>query len=161
MSKHQTRKSISINGALFRRAKEFVGTRMPMAQLAEQALEAVLGPPLTKRDRMLATDEETGVDRGRPRVIAGHPEPPAPPLRLDLRLKPFCASCTGPTVLDPTDNRCAMLQPLGRNGALVTICHDCRTLPAEDDRYDLGHAGGARPGLAEGARWSSAKGVGK
>lgn len=177
MSQYQTRKSISVSGTLFRRARDFATARgLPLAQLAEQALEAVmagsleLAPALSKRDKMLATDAETGVVRARPRVLAGgpiddpvQPVQPVPPPRpvLDLRLKPFCASCTGPTILDPTDPRCATLQPLGSNGALVTVCFECNELPSSDPRYDIGHSASARPGLAEGGRRVGGNGAGR
>lgn len=151
MGQFQTRKSLSINGPLFRRARDFATARnIPLAKLAEQALEAFMAGTVLSAPVVPAA--------------AGEPEPGDEPVTTVLRpppLQPFCASCTGPTIRDPEDARCAKLQPIGKGGALVTICYECNELPSSDPRYDIGNVASARPGLSEGGKRVGGNGAGR
>lgn len=124
MAKRQTRKSVSLNGKLYRRAKQYADERgTPLTQITERALKAVLDgtlqldmpPPIEPPPCAYETVKARRADPVVRLVVPPLPSPRQYPGAT-------CAACTA---WIPTSTKAPLYAPWGRNDAMVRVCAGC------------------------------------
>lgn len=129
----ESHKCISISAKAFELLKTHsIATGIPMAELVESWLPEWME---TARKKI---EEEA--------LRAAAPPPPPESLVADEPTYRFiCGICA-----DPTNS--VVMEPLGRNGALVAVCVECRTKHPREGGYAFDSGGTIARGAGEGNR---------
>lgn len=133
MAKRQTRRTVSLKGALYKRVIPFAAAHnIPASQLTEQAIEAVLDGRLQLKPKIVygppeKPSRQSARQRWRTRRQLPIPQPPAPVVRLVVAPRTIhpaatCACCISPI---PASTDRPIMVPWGRDNAMVRICESC------------------------------------